>query len=212
MNSLMHSPAAERNREPIMAVLRRVLPDHGTVLEIASGSGQHAVHFARALPALVWQPTDPDIDSCASISARVSEAALPNLLAPLPLDVLVTPWPVDSADAVVCINMIHISPPATTPALFAGCDRIVRGPGPVVLYGPFRRQGIPLAASNAAFDASLKSRNPEWGLRELEQVSATAARHGFEQVEVCELPANNIAVVYRRSEAINRYGGATSQE
>lgn len=211
MNWQMHSPAAERNKEPILSVLRRVLPVQGTVLEIASGTGQHAMHFASALPTLTWQPTDPDAAGRAAIAARVSQAGLPNLLAPLALDVLAAPWPVASADAVVCINMIHISPQATTPALFAGCDRILKGPGPVVLYGPFQRQDKPLAPSNAAFDASLKARNPQWGLRDLQWVSTAAARHGFEQVEVCELPANNIAVVYRRT-GISPYDGAASPE
>lgn len=196
--NLMHSPAAERNRDPILAVLRRVLPERGTVLEIASGSGQHAVHFAAALPGVIWQASDPDAASCDAIAARVRQEGLDNLRPPLTLDVTRRPWPVESADAVVCINMIHISPWETTPALFAGSDRIIAGAGPVVLYGPFRRRGVPLAPGNRAFDADLKSRNPAWGLRELDRVAAEAAHCGFGLLEVNELPANNIAVVFAR--------------
>lgn len=194
----LNSPAAERNQASILEVLRRVLPARGLVLEVASGTGQHAVHFARALPGLIWQPSDPDALSRDSIRAHAAAAALANLRPPLDLDVLGTRWPVDQADAVVCINMIHIAPWTATGALIEGCGRILRGGGPLVLYGPYRRVSCVTASSNEAFDASLRARNPQWGLRDLEEVSALAERSGILLEEVVELPANNIAAVFRK--------------
>jgi SAM-dependent methyltransferase len=193
------SPAAERNKEPILAVLRRVLPPAGTVLEVASGTGQHAVHFARGLPDLIWQPSEPDPDLRASITARVAAAGLPNLRQPLALDVLEPDWPIAHADAIVCINLIHIAPWPATEALFAHAGRLLAPPAVVVLYGPYRRRSVPTAPSNEAFDASLRRRNPAWGLRDLEAVEAVAATNGFAPPEVFEMPANNLSVVLRRS-------------
>lgn len=192
------APAAARNREPILDVLRDVLPRAGTVLEVAGGTGEHAVHFARGLPHLDWQPTDPDADARASMAAWRAGEALPNLLAPLALDAASPDWPVGPVDAVVCINMIHISPWAATEGLMAGAGRLLASGAPLVLYGPYRRDGHALAPSNAAFDEDLKRRNPAWGLRLLEKVADVAAGQGFDLERVVEMPANNLTVIFRK--------------
>ena len=192
------APSATRNREPILEVLHQVLPDRGLVLEIASGTGEHAVHFAAALPGLTWQPTDPDADARASIAAWRDEAGLPNLRPPLPLDVTAA-WPVDAADAMLCINMIHIAPSRATPALFDHAARILSAGAPLLLYGPYRRRDRELEPSNVAFDLELKRRNPDWGLRELETVVATAAESGFDPAIVIAMPSNNLSLVFRRA-------------
>src|SRR5918993_2998870 len=154
------APAAERNKEPILAVLRRVLPERGLVLEIASGTGQHVIHFAGELPHLTWQPSDPDPELRSSIRAWIAQTGLSNVRAPLELDVCRQPWPVDAADAVVCINMIHIAPWAATTALMAGAARLLPTTGVLVLYGPGRREGRHTAPSNEAFDRQLQASNP----------------------------------------------------
>ena len=193
------SESVARNRDPILHVLQRILPGTGTVLEIASGSGEHAVHFAGALPDLVWQPTDRDPEALRSIAAHRAAAALANLRPPITLDVSRPPWPVLQVDAVVAINMIHISPWDATEGLMAICDRMLAPGGVLFLYGPFRETGLPLAPSNAAFDASLKERDPAWGLRELDVVRDLAARHGCDLVGRIEMPANNLSLVFRRN-------------
>jgi len=193
-----HAPATERNRDPILAVLQRILPASGTVLEIASGTGEHAVHFARGLPGITWQPSDPDPQGRVSIDAWGAAAELSNLLSAIDLDAAAADWPVDRADAIVCINMIHISPWASTEGLLAGAARLLPPRAPLFLYGPYRRQGVPTAPSNDAFDASLKARDPRWGLRDLETVTALGEKHGFALEEVVEMPANNLSVVFRR--------------
>jgi len=192
------APAAERNRDPILAVLRRVLPPSGLVLEIASGTGQHAVHFCTALPELEWQPSDAAPQARASIDAWRTHSALPNLRRPLDLDVMREPWPIVAADAVVCINMIHIAPWAATQALMAGAGRVLGAGGVVVLYGPYRRNGAHTAESNDVFDRQLKSRNPEWGVRDMEAVADLAAREGFSVSDIVAMPANNFSVVFRK--------------
>ncbi|WP_244121017.1 DUF938 domain-containing protein [Burkholderia gladioli] len=194
----LQAPAAERNREPILAVLREVLPERGTVLEIASGTGQHAVHFAAALPCIDWQPSDPEPRSRRSIAAWVAQAGLPNLRAPLALDVRAEPWPVDAVDAVVCINMIHIAPWAAAIALVNGAARRLPAGGVLLLYGPYRRAGAHTASSNAEFDAQLRARDAEWGVRDLEAVVALAEAAGLELERVVAMPANNLSVVLRR--------------
>lgn len=194
----LQAPAAERNREPILAVLREVLPERGTVLEIASGTGQHAVHFAAALPGIDWQPSDPEPRSRRSIAAWVAQAGLPNLRAPLALDVRAEPWPVDAVDAVVCINMIHIAPWAAAVALVNGAARRLPAGGVLLLYGPYRRAGAHTAPSNAEFDAQLRARDAEWGVRDLEAVVALAEAAGLELERVVAMPANNLSVVLRR--------------
>jgi hypothetical protein len=192
------SPAAERNRGPILDVLREVLPERGLVLEVASGTGEHAVHFAAALPKLLFRPSDPEPAALRSIEAWRSEAGLFNLLAPLALDAKAREWPLDAADAVLCINMVHISPWGATQGLMRGAGRLLPAEAPLVLYGPYRRPGVPTAPSNEAFDRSLRSRNPEWGLRDLDQVGAEAEAHGLRFERLFEMPANNVTVVYRR--------------
>jgi SAM-dependent methyltransferase len=190
------SPAVARNRDPILAVLRRVLPARGTVLEIASGTGEHAVHFATGLPHLTLQPTDPDTDALASIAAHRASAQLPNLLAPLVLDACAPSWPVTRADAVVAINMIHIAPWSAAEGLMAGAGRLLAPGGVLYLYGPFKENGRHTAPSNAAFDASLRARDPQWGVRDLDAVAALAREHGLALVERVAMPANNLSLVF----------------
>lgn len=194
-----HAPATLRNREPIAAVLARELPASGSVLEVAAGTGEHAVFFAETFPALAWQPTDPSDEALASIADYRTDYAGSNLAAPLRLDAAQPEsWPVTRADAVVCINMVHISPWEATLGLFAGAARVLgtRG-GPLVLYGPYIEQGVETAPSNLEFDASLKARNPLWGLREAEALDALAAQHRMARSARYALPANNIILVYR---------------
>lgn len=194
-----HSPAAERNRGPILEVLRQVLPTEGRVLEIASGSGEHVIYFAKALPALTFQPSDPDAEARESIRAWIEQEGSPNILAPLDLDAKSgDAWPLARADAVLCSNMIHISPWAATQGLLHRAARLLPPGGPLVLYGPFRRGGAHTAPSNEAFDASLRARNPAWGVRDLETVSALAHSEGLLLDRIVEMPANNLTVVFRR--------------
>ncbi|NMJ41338.1 DUF938 domain-containing protein [Roseomonas sp. JC162] len=190
------APAAARNRDPILAVLRGVLPARGVVLEVASGSGEHAIHFAAAMPALTFQPSDPDADARASIDAWAADA--PNIRPALALDAAAPDWPITAADAVVCINMIHISPWASTEGLMRGASALLPEGAPLVLYGPYKREGAHTAPSNAAFDADLRTRNAAWGVRDLEAVAALAAANGFGPPGVAEMPANNLTVVFRR--------------
>ncbi|HEV3428329.1 MAG TPA: DUF938 domain-containing protein [Paraburkholderia sp.] len=199
------APAAARNAAPILDVLRTALPVRGTVLEIASGTGQHAVHFAAALPGIDWQPSDADPRARASIAAWRDHAGLANLRAPLDLDVRREPWPVDAAigslAAIVCINMIHISPWEATIALMKGAGARVAPGGALVLYGPYRRNGAHTAPSNEAFDADLRARDPAWGVRDLEAVEALARAEGFVLEAVVPMPANNFTVVFRKEKA-----------
>jgi hypothetical protein len=192
------APAVARNRGPILAVLREVLPKHGTVLEIASGSGEHAVHFAAGLLNLSWQPSEADPLALKSIAAYRASAALPNILAPLQLDVEAASWPVSQADAVVCINMIHIAPWSAAQGLFRGAGRVLPARGVLYLYGPFQEHGRHTAPSNEAFDVSLRARNPAWGVRDLDEVTELAVSNGFELIERVAMPANNLSVVFRR--------------
>ena len=192
------APAAARNREPIAAVLRSVLPADGRVLEVASGTGEHAVHFASLWPDLRWQPSDPDPAALASIRAWRADAGLQNLAEPVRLDAAAADWPVDSADAVLCINMVHISPWAATEGLMRGAASLLPPGGPLVLYGPYRRGGRHTAPSNEAFDEGLRAQNPEWGVRDLEAVAEAAAEAGFGPPRVLEMPANNLSVILRR--------------
>ena len=196
----MHeSPAAERNKEPLLEALYRLLPRTGTVLEIASGAGQHVVHFAQALPQLKWQPSDPDPDFLAVIRWRLAEAGLDNVEEPLRLDVREFPWPVDEADAVLCINMIHVAPWLATAGLLQGAGELLQPGSALILYGPYMDKGEHTAPSNAAFDRSLKSRDPEWGVRDMDRVTQLAEGHGLVYDERIPMPANNFLVVYRRN-------------
>jgi SAM-dependent methyltransferase len=192
-----HAPATERNREAIREVLARELPATGTVLEIASGTGQHAVHFAAAFPDLTWQPSDPDATARASITAYREDANLPNLAAPLALDVT-APWPIEAVDAIVCINMVHISPWESALALFAGAGQRLAEGGLLYLYGPYRFDGT-TAASNEQFDQSLRSRDPRWGVRDVRELGAAASDHGLVLRGAVAMPANNHSLLFRRT-------------
>jgi SAM-dependent methyltransferase len=192
------APSAERNREPILAELKRVLPGAGLVLEIASGTGQHVLHFAKALPHLTWQPSDADAAFRRSVEAWIAKDVPANVRAPVDLDVLRLPWPVAHADAVLCINMIHVAPWTATQALFEGARSVLPHGGVLFLYGPYRRFGRHTAASNEAFDTQLRASNAEWGLRDLEAVVALAESAGLRPSAVIDMPANNFSVVLRR--------------
>jgi hypothetical protein len=192
------SPSAARNGPPILDILRQVLPAHGTVLEIASGTGEHAVYFAAALPDLTWQPTDLDVDALASIAAHCASAHLTNLMPPFALDASSPRWPVAHADAIVAINMIHIAPWSVTEGLMAGAGRILPPSGVLHLYGPFKEIDRPAAPSNVAFDISLRRSNPAWGVRDLGRVCDLAGMHGLGLVERIAMPAHNLSLVFRR--------------
>ena len=191
-----YAPATERNREPIAQVLRGVLPERGTVLEVASGTGEHAVYFAGLFPNLDWQPSDPDPEALESIRAWRAEAGLENVEEPVLLDAASDRWPVAHASAILCINMVHISPWEATEGLMRGAGRLLPPGAPLILYGPYRRAGVPTAPSNETFDASLKARNPEWGLRSVESVTAEAARNGLGFERLWEMPANNLMLLF----------------
>jgi SAM-dependent methyltransferase len=196
----LSSPATARNTGPILEVLSAHLPARGRVLEIASGAGEHAVAFASALPGLEWTPSDPSPEARASIAAWSAQAGLPNLQPALALDMLdETTWPGAEADAVVCINMVHISPWEATEGLLRLAGRVLRRPGGLlVLYGPYREADVELAPSNAAFDASLKSRDPAWGLRDRDAVAAAAKAEGLALTRRIAMPANNLTLLFRR--------------
>jgi SAM-dependent methyltransferase len=190
--------SAERNRGPILKVLERALPKTGLVLEVASGTGQHVIHFAQALKGLSWQPTDMDAACRRSISAWLAAAELANVRRPLDLDVRELPWRVPTLDAIVCLNLIHIAPWSVAMALFAGAGLALRETGLLYLYGPYSVQGKHTAPSNAAFDSALRAENPEWGLRDLKEVESLAKDQGFDLAETIEMPANNFSVLFRK--------------
>ncbi|WP_066532174.1 DUF938 domain-containing protein [Erythrobacter sp. CCH5-A1] len=197
--SKQHAPATLRNREAIAEVLARELPGSGTVLEIAAGTGEHAVFFAARFGALTWLPSDPSAEALASITAYRADYPGTNLSAPVMLDAADPDiWPVAEAAAIVCINMVHISPWAATQGLFRGAARLLGSSGgPLVLYGPYLEDGVETAASNLAFDESLKARNPEWGLRRAEDLDILAAAHGLSRTARHAMPANNLTLVFR---------------
>jgi hypothetical protein len=197
----LHAPAVARNRDAIRDTLRPLLPDSGLVLEIASGSGEHIVHFAQALPALTFRPSDPAREALASIAAWTAQAGATNVLSPLRIDAADPAWPAtlppgETPAAILCINMIHIAPWAAAEGLFRGAGALLPAGAQLILYGPFRRPGRPLEPGNAAFDESLRERDPAWGLRDLGEVTALAAAAGFGAPEVIEMPANNLTVVF----------------
>ena len=192
------SAPAERNCRPILDVLRQVLPPKGLALEVASGSGQHAAFLAPHFPDLLWQPTDADAAARRSIAAWAEHVKCPTLREPVELDAAQPVWPVDRADAVVCINMIHISPWRATLGLVGGAARVLPTGGVLYLYGPYKRGGEHTAPSNAAFDTDLRRRNPEWGVRDVDDVAAAAVAAGFGPPVIIPMPANNLSVVFRR--------------
>ena len=193
-----HAPSAQRNRQPILDVLQSRLPEKGLVLEIASGSGEHIVHFATAVPHLTFQPTDPEDGARASTDDWVLSLGLDNVRPALPLDVTSDTWPVERADAVLCSNMIHIAPWEAAVGLIAGAGRLLPPGGLLFLYGPYRRGGRHTAPSNEAFDLDLRRRNPTWGIRDLEAVADLATDRGFAPPDIVEMPANNLSLAFKR--------------
>jgi hypothetical protein len=200
----LFSAAAARNRGPILDVLRAVLPERGLVLEVASGSGEHAVHFAAELAKLTFAPSDPSAKARKSILAWIASTGVRNVQAPLALDAATAPWPIDRADAVICINMVHISPWAATEGLFNHAGEILPPGAPLDLYGPYKRGGAHTAPSNAAFDAGLRAQDPSWGVRDLEAMADLGCRSGFEKPEIVEMPANNLSLIFRRRSSPGR--------
>ncbi len=194
-----HAPATLRNRDAIVDVLKDVLPDRGLILEIASGSGEHAVYLARKFPRLQFQPSDRSMEACRSIAAWMGDANVSNILPPIQLDVMQDGWSVTEADAILCINMAHIAPWAASEALFRGARAILQKRAALFLYGPYISSETITAPSNIAFDQSLKARNPEWGLRDLADMDGLAGRYGFAREPSIEMPANNLALIYRKN-------------
>jgi hypothetical protein len=197
MSARRHAPATARNRQPIAAVLEAELPASGLVLEVASGSGEHCAFFAERFAALRWQPSDPEDAARASIADWC--AGLANVLPPLLLDAAAETWPIAAADAILCVNMVHISPWEATLGLMTGAGRLLVPGAPLILYGPYRQRDVPTAESNEAFDVSLKARDSRWGLRHVEDVSAAAAAHGLALQRMVSMPANNLSLVFRRA-------------
>jgi len=194
----LFAPSTARNRGPILDVLRNVLPAKGVALEIASGAGEHVTFFAQHLPGVTFCPSDPNAEARESISAWIASTRLANVNAPLALNVEEFPWPINAADAIICINMTHISPWSATEALFEGGVRTLSAGAPLYLYGPYKRGGAHTAPSNAEFDASLRARNAAWGIRDLEDVAARAREKGFGEPQIVDMPAHNLSVIFRR--------------
>lgn len=192
------APAAARNRQPILDVLQPRLPSQGLVLEIASGTGEHIVHYAAARPELTFQPSDPDVDARASVDDWVRTLGLANVRPALEIDVTARTWPVERADAVLCCNMIHIAPWEAAVGLVAGAARVLSPGGLFYLYGPYRQGGRHTAPSNEAFDADLKRRNPAWGVRDIEAVIDLTGAQGFSTPEIVQMPANNLSLLFNR--------------
>jgi len=194
-----HAIAPDRNREPILAVLQEVLPPAGTVLEIGSGTGQHAVFYADKFPSIVWQPSDVDADALDSIAAWRGEAALPNLRPPIHLDARAEVWDTEPVSAIVAINVVHISPWATCVGMLTGAGRYLLPGGAIIFYGPFLRPDRATAPSNLEFDAEMRRQNPAWGLRDIGVVAAVAESRGLTLDRIVDMPSNNIMAVFRRS-------------
>ena len=193
-----HAPATLRNREAIAQVLAKELPASGLVLEVASGSGEHALYFAGHFPQLNWQPSDPDPSAIASIAAWRADSGARNLRAPLQLDASASEWPVAQADVIFCANMVHIAPWEATEGLLAGAARVLGKGAPLIVYGPFFEAEIEAAPSNLSFDESLRMRNPAWGIRRRGALEALASAHGFALAQRYEMPANNLTLVFRK--------------
>lgn len=194
-----HAPATLRNRDAILTVLHEELPSQGLVLEVASGSGEHAAYFATAMSELGWQPSDPDPAALASIDAWGADARTDNLRPALKLDAASAEWPLARADAILCCNMVHIAPWSAAEGLFAGAGRLLPPGAPLILYGPFIEADVPTAESNLAFDVSLRERDPEWGLREVAALDVLADAAGLRRIRRNAMPANNLMLVWRRS-------------
>ena len=192
-----HAPATARNSAAIAEVLKNELPESGTVLEIASGSGEHALYFAGKFPALTWQPSDLVTGSLESIAAWTGESGCTNIASPIELDAASRNWPITQADAIFCCNMIHISSWSATEGLFAGAGRLLKSGSPLIVYGPFIEDGVSTASSNLSFDRNLKERNPDWGLRSLEDIDMLAERFGLIRKSRWQMPANNLSLVFQ---------------
>jgi len=201
------SPSSARNKDPILDVLKSVLPPSGTVLEIASGTGQHVVHFAAHLPTLTFQPSDIDATYQASVRAYRDDAKLENVMAPITLDVTAPQWPLESADAIICSNMIHIAPWEACLGLLAGAGRLLPEGGILYMYGPYKIGGKHSAPSNEDFDASLRNRDPSWGIRNLDDVALEARRQGLHLIKTVTMPANNLSVIYRKTAMVDAING-----
>ena len=199
MDALRSAPSVARNTDPIVAALRSLLPQSGVVLEIASGSGEHALHFARAFPALSFQPSDHEDTALVSIAAWRNAHGPANLLPPLTLDVSGADWPSGPYDSILCINMVHISPWDATQGLMRGAARVLSKDAPLYLYGPYFQRSAPTAPSNLAFDESLRERDPRWGLRDLDDVADLAVSEGFRLDDILPMPANNLSVIFKRT-------------
>jgi hypothetical protein len=196
------APAALRNRQAIAEVLRQWLPRSGLVLEIASGSGEHAIYFAECFPDLEWQPSDVHPDALSSIAAWRAEAGRTNVRPPLVLDASSADWPIDRADVLLSINMVHISPWTSALGLLGGAGSLLSAGSPLILYGPWLKQDIDTAPSNADFDADLRRRDPAWGLRRVEDFAAAAEPRGFSLAEVRPMPANNLMMLWRKTQLV----------
>ncbi|HEY6729094.1 MAG TPA: DUF938 domain-containing protein [Polyangiaceae bacterium] len=195
--SLPTWPAPERNKAPILQVLTELF-HRGLVLEIAAGTGQHAVHFAAGLPEVTWQPSEKDPELLDVLSARVTQARLPNLKAPVALDAASATWPVNAAEGVFCANLLHISEWSVAEGLFSGAQRVLSPGALLITYGPYRSSGVHTSASNADFDASLRAQNPTWGVRDIDDLSACARERGFRLADTLRMPANNFTLVWQR--------------
>ena len=198
MDARLHAQAVARNQDVILEVLRRHLDNQKSILEVASGTGGHVLHFARAFPGCDFQPSDPDPAARASINAWVAHAGLGNVRPAIALDATAEPWPIATADAVLCINMVHIAPWAATVGLMRGAARVLVPGGLLYLYGPYRRGGAHTAPSNAAFDRSLRARDSAWGIRDLEAVAEQATAAGFSGPKIDAMPANNLSLIFER--------------
>lgn len=194
-----YAPATARNRAAIAQVLASALPPAGLVLEVASGTGEHIIHFTRLFPDLVWQPSDADDAALQSIAAWRAEANAANVHPPLHLDAAAPDWPIEHADAILCINMLHISAASASAGLFRHAARILAPGAPLLIYGPFIQPGVATAPSNVAFDADLRERNSEWGLRSTHDVNRLAIESGFSAADCHTMPANNLMLVFRRT-------------
>ena len=194
-----HAPATMRNRDAIVAVLKDILPASGLILEIASGTGEHIVYFGRTFADLTFQPSDPDPACCQSIAAWTRREAVANVLPPLQLDAQAAQWDIAKPAAILCINMVHISPWESSIGLFEKAGKLLDTGAPLFLYGPYLRDGVETAPGNLAFERSLKSRNLRWGLRDVADMDALAANNGFSRESLIEMPANNISLIYRKS-------------
>ncbi|GAB5487972.1 MAG: DUF938 domain-containing protein [Parasphingorhabdus sp.] len=194
-----HAPATMRNRDAIVSVLSQILPETGTILEIASGTGEHAVYFGQKFPDLTFQPSDPDPECCRSIAAWTAREQVENILPPIQLDALENTWDIKAPVTILCINMIHIAPWEAAIGLFNHAAKMLSVGAALYLYGPYFRDGVEPAEGNLSFERSLKSRNLQWGIRDVADMDTLAEKTGFKREQLIEMPANNISLIYRKT-------------